>query len=376
MRIALTRLAVLAVGSLTPDPAAGQSSIRPIEPPGQEGESAVAPGRPGRFVGRIQADGYRWWYHVHVPAVYDGRRPLPLVFVFHGSGGSGRGYLDQAGWADQAEREGFLVVAPDGLAARPGLEPNYLFNPRLWNSGQHDPLQRRSRVDDVALFDALLDEVGRRWRIDPRRVYVTGHSNGAALAYRLAAERADRIAAIAPVAGVCWVADPRPARPVPTLFLAGTSDPILPFGGGLSVLPWGVRTTPPVSQGLTLWARALGCAPEPSATRTDAGVVVQDYAAAPDDIRLRAIFIEGQGHGWPGTDAPLMERVFLGPNVATINATDLIWRFFRRHHLSEPEPAAAVARRVPDPPPAPARTATRDPWRAPASRMAQSGAVD
>jgi polyhydroxybutyrate depolymerase len=56
-------------------------------------------------------------------------------------------------------------------------------------------------VDDVAFLDALLDDLAGAYRVDPRRVFATGMSNGAMMAYRLASELSERIAAVAPVAG-------------------------------------------------------------------------------------------------------------------------------------------------------------------------------
>jgi polyhydroxybutyrate depolymerase len=71
----------------------------------------------------------------------------------------------------------------------------------MWNSGDCCGSAQWNGVDDVGFLLAVLDDVSERTTVDATRVYATGLSNGAMMAYRLAAEASDRIAAIAPVAG-------------------------------------------------------------------------------------------------------------------------------------------------------------------------------
>lgn len=281
----------------------------------------------GRHVLKLDAAGHTWSYEIQVPK---SERPPPLILVLHGAGGSGARYLDHAGWAAKAASAGFVAVAPDGLPARPDEPVNFLNNPRLWNSGQLNANSPRAGVDDLAFFDALLADVARRCSIDPKKVFVTGHSNGASMTFRLAAERSERFAAIAPVAGHCWVRDPRPTKALPTLFIVGDSDPLVPLKGGRSTTPWGSRTTPPVQTTLDLWARALGCpAAEPTKSAPRTGLKRINYAEGRDGATLTAYIINGQGHGWPGGKGLLPERL-LGPNVETLKATDVIWEFFEQ----------------------------------------------
>src|SRR5205814_1427470 len=120
-------------------------------------------------------------------------------------------------------------------------------------------------ADDTAFLAALLDDAAVRAGVDPSGVYLSGFSNGAGMAFRAAAELADRFAAVAPVAGHCWVADPRPARPLPTLYAIGTLDPLVPVRGGEVRNPWQHRLVrrPPVARTLEAWAAAIGCDPVP-----------------------------------------------------------------------------------------------------------------
>jgi polyhydroxybutyrate depolymerase len=180
----------------------------------------------------LTAAGHEWHYHLHIPPKHDATKPTPLVLILHGAGGNGTAYLNRAGWAKKADAAGFIAVAPDGLAMRPDQEANFLTNPHLWQSGQLAATSPRGKIDDVTFFKALLDDVGRRVNGDRERVYVTGHSNGGGMTFRLGAELPERFAAIAVVASLPWVKDPRPSRPLPTLYLVGTGWP-----GGQELLP-------------------------------------------------------------------------------------------------------------------------------------------
>jgi polyhydroxybutyrate depolymerase len=162
-------------------------------------------------------------------------------------------------------------------------------------------------------------------RCDAERAFVCGFSNGAGMAFRFASERAARVAAVAPVAGHCWLSAPNPARPVPTLFIIGTEDRLVPLRGGDVPSPWLNRLVrrPPVNETLEKWARANGCAEVPELVR-DGAVRAERY---PGPVRVEALTVEGLGHHWPGGRAQLNPRL-AGPPSAALNATDAVWEFF------------------------------------------------
>lgn len=290
-------------------------------------------GPAGRFTIDQRFDGLPWRAHVHVPGVVeDGKQSVPLVLLLHGSGSSGPVYLDRAGWASQAERSGFVVVAPDAQRMRPLGANQDLVNPRRWNSGQLRAGSDRVAIDDAGYLVTLLDEVAKRWPIDGKRVYVAGHSNGGSMAFRVVNQHSDRFTALASVAGHCWIDDPAPALPLPTLFMVGDRDPLMPLAGGRTVLPWEVRDTPPFRWTATRWARALGC-PEgdPTQTHPAAGVTELDYGEGPNGATLLGMILAGQGHQWPGAPNLLVDRVFLGPDAKNVDATATVWKFFDRY---------------------------------------------
>jgi polyhydroxybutyrate depolymerase len=123
----------------------------------------------------------------------------------------------------KADQAGVLAVYPDGTGSRCSY---------FWNAGDCCGPAVWDGVDDVAFFDALLDDLAGAYSIDRQRVLATGMSNGAMMAYRLAAELSDRIAAIAPVAGRMATEGCRPRRPVPVLHFHGTTDEFIPFPPG------------------------------------------------------------------------------------------------------------------------------------------------
>ena len=226
--------------------------------------------------------------------------------MIHGAGGSADFAVDETGWSRLADAARFAVVYPEGMPAKPDKAPKFLTNPQEWNDGSG-----RGRHDDVGFLLAILDNLAGL--IDPVRVYVTGFSNGAGMAFRFAAEHADRVAAVAPVAGHCWMADPRPVRPIPTIYLIGNADPLVPLDGGTARTPWGrVDGRPAIADTLHRWASVIGNAP------------------GSDLFPVR--IIPGHGHHWPGGKALLSERLG-GPASSAVDATTEIWEFFQRHSL-------------------------------------------
>jgi polyhydroxybutyrate depolymerase len=224
--------------------------------------------------------------------------------MLHGAGGSADFAVAETGWSDLADRDGFAVVYPEGMAVRPDKPAKFLTNPQEWNDGSG-----HGRHDDVGFLVAVLADLAEL--VDRDRVYLTGFSNGAGMAFRLAAERADLFVALAPVAGHCWVPDPKPARPVPTIYLVGDSDPLIPLDGGIVRTPWGTNENrPAVSETLSRWGQAIG--------------------SPPGSEQFPVRIIPGHGHHWPGGRTLLGERLG-GPAATGVDGTGEIWQFFRSH---------------------------------------------
>ena len=275
--------------------------------------------------------GYRWTYAVYDPNSVEPGAIRPALILLPGSGGRGSRLLKEAGWDVEADRRGFLVVAPDGLPLLPWRPPHRFFNPRVWNSGRGDPKEPRNRVDDLAFLDAILADLAARGDVDPARITVVGHSVGGSMAYRVAAERADRIAGIAAVSATPPPGLPTPTRTIPTLGILGTKDIVSPPAGGLSLLPWDARWVEPASLSLGRWSLSIGgwTIPCDYDVAQDGSKIVKYYGPSPNDRRMAVILLPDHGHAWPGADGQVLERL-LSPTLTprdSIDATATIGGF-------------------------------------------------
>lgn len=285
---------------------------------------------PGRYRVEFSDQGFVRTAVVQVPRGWDLQARLPVVLTFHGAGGDAAGMLDKNGWGTLCDAKMFFAVAPQGLPALPRMPANFASNPALWNSGQLRGVGPRSRIDDVAMVGRLLDVLAERLAIDPQRVFVTGHSNGAGMTFRLGAELSERLTAIAGVSGQMAVTHPAPSRKLPTLFIYGDQDPLLPEAGGEVKLPWGTHVVPPVAEFLARWAAAIDCQIEPVVTSPGKGLEQRVYTSRTNGPTLTVLRIAGHGHHWPGGQHVLPSR-FIGPDAQRLDATEEIWKFFELH---------------------------------------------
>ncbi len=274
-------------------------------------------------------------YVVHVPKGYDGKKPVPVVIMFHGGGGTARNTMEQTGWTDKADQAGFLAVFPEGSAPDPTKPGNFRTNPQTWNDGSGRFHAGEKNIDDVAFTKALLDDLSARFHVDRRRLYVAGFSNGSSLAYRLGVELVERIAAIAPVASSgLRLKDPLELkRPVPMITIQGTADPRNPLEGGDLKNFGRSDPRPPIQVSVERWAKLLGCPPEPKVVRDKDGVKVQRYGPGKDDSEVLFYLIEGMGHAWPGGAVSKLPESLVGKPTDKLKANDVIWEFFEKHPM-------------------------------------------
>ena len=296
-----------------------------------------SPPQPGLFTLVIESGDFDRVAHVHIPKGYKADTKPPLVLVLHGAGGSGDYVLEKDGWAAKADQAGFVAVAPDGLPAFPRLKPAAGANPALWNSGQLNPKSPRAAVDDVAYFRQLLDRLNEAVPYDKQQVFVVGHSNGGMMAFRLASELSERFIAVGAVAGLLTLENPQPRKPLPTLCMLGSKDPLMPIDGGEVKLPWGTRQYKPVSEALSKWAKAIGCEEEPTPISEKDQIRKVEYPSKLNGPTLTVHYLEGHGHHWPGFKSSLADQ-YVGPYSTTVNATDAMWEFFQKHsHAVSPQ---------------------------------------
>lgn len=271
-------------------------------------------------VAMLDHDGQSRSFRVHVPPGYDGSAPVPIVFVFHGGGGSGEQIeLRSSGMNEVADREGFIAVYADGTGAI-----------RTWNAGGCCGGAVRDDVDDVGFVRALLDHLEAELCTDPARVYATGMSNGAMLSHRLACELSDRFAAVAPVAGV----EMAPACPtngrVAVMQVHGSSDGHVPWEGGVGCGPSAVAFTS-VPETMSRWRMRNGCEETSSPLVMEGDGTCVQYDGCDADVALCTI--EGGGHSWPGgaPNRDVADCPADGAQSTTFRASEQIWTFFEAH---------------------------------------------
>ena len=269
-------------------------------------------------------DGIDRTYLVHAPPDLAPTPAAAVIVALHGGGGSAAQHQGQIELDPVADREGFLVVYPDGV----GVGALH-----TWNAGPYCcGLAARTDVDDVGFIAAVLDDLAARTGFDDERVVVAGHSNGAMMASRFAAERPERVGAVVAVGAVA-VPDQVPPVAVPMLQIHSVDDPRALYEGGEGPPFPGTDSTVvhvAVTETLSAWAVANGCSSAP---------VVADPVVADDGhtvtrlewtgcvASLVHLRLTGAGHGWPGSS--VRSEAIVGPETDVVHASEELWSFAR-----------------------------------------------
>lgn len=246
-------------------------------------------------------------YGFKVPAGYDSTAPTPLVIMLHGYAETSVAQEDYFRFGPVADEQTFLYATPDGTHDESGNQ--------FWNADDACCDFFASGVDDVAYIDAMIDDISTQYNVDPKRIFVVGHSNGAFMSHRLACDLSNRIAAIAPLAGAVWndALKCTPADHVSVLDVHGDADAVVNIAGG--AVPAGLiapgdppATQPPYpseAQTMSTWAAKNGCtgvqAPngltlDLDATLAGAETTESAYAGCPSGIGVELWTIRGGTH--------------------------------------------------------------------------------
>lgn len=256
---------------------------------------------------RLTIQGRARRYLVYAPKVLPQR--APLVIVLHGHQGSARRMMRLSGMNTKADQAGFVVAYPEG-SRWAGVGGG------SWNAGNCCGYAQARAVDDVAFLKAILEDLRAEYQVDPRRVYVAGASNGAMMAYRLACELSDQIAAVASVAGTMQPQTCRPSQPVSILMVHGTADAYVPYAGGDGAATAEHRIDASQDEVAAFWVRHNGCAA--SAPHERKGSVEHSrHTGCQGGSAVERYTIHGGGHAWPGG-----RRGWL---------PDALWAFFEQH---------------------------------------------
>ncbi len=222
-------------------------------------------------------------YNVFAPEGVQG--PLPVLYIFHGWNGTPEGYYSNDEMMGAVLDAGFLAVLPEGADG-------------TWTIDDMG-LEGNGR-DELAFFDAVLDDVERRYQVDTARRYATGFSLGGSFTYTLACERGDLLAAVSPMSGGFW--EPLPATcevpPVPISHTHGLSDTTWPYEGREVTEGDASGTQAPVDDDITFWRTHNGCAAEPSESWEDGEVSCTAWRGCEADSEVQLCTHAG-GHSFP-----------------------------------------------------------------------------
>jgi polyhydroxybutyrate depolymerase len=283
------------------------------------------------FLEQVIVDGISRSAWVHLPSDYNYKNTYPVVLVLHGGGGNLYTPYYQTGMNELADREKFIVVYPEGNPVDP-LKPH---KNCFWNDGR--PLADGSYMaaDDVSYVAGVLDSLSSKLKVDQSRIYATGISNGAFMAYRLGKELSDRIAAIGTVAGVRGADEIQPAPPeaLPIIHFHGKKDLLAPYNGTNSTKTYYFITDfLPVPEAMETWALHNGCLPDPVETLKINNAEMTRWSGGAADVVLWTL--EDGGHTWPGGKIWPWEVFFGVGNInRDISASEEMWEFFTQYHL-------------------------------------------
>lgn len=289
----------------------------------------------------IDSGGVTRYYKKYVPAGLPDEG-APLVFVLHGGGGRGAAALVAPGqpfyrWRELADRDKFIVIYPQGIDAN-------------WNDCRSDAPRRTGAADDVNFVDDLITTAFADHKVDLRRVYVTGASNGGMMSYRLAFELSHRIAAVGAVVANLPI-DPRgechgpPARPLTVVIMNGDADPLMPWEGGyVAAELLGARggTVRSAEATRDYWVDFLGARARPRVThfpdinKDDESVVVrQTYGGGRGRTEVVFFRVKGGGHTMPSVAHPRAEPQ--GNQNEDVEGADYIWEAFKTSRRNMPD---------------------------------------
>lgn len=310
-------------------------------------------------------------YVLRLPRGYDAKQHYPVVIVLHGMNQDPDDIERLTRFDELADKDSIIVVYPNALHGRwnVGVRPEerrQSFGPGPGRrrggyggggypgggggypgggggypqgggnypqgGGQNSPEEDRkpTNADDIAFFNSMLDKIESKVSVDATRVYATGLSEGGFMTLRVGCAMADRIAAIAPVGAampkkmICI-----PTRPVAAIMIDGTSDPIVPYGGGTEHNLQ--LSTVSVEDTAKAWARIDRCSEKPSQSKLAAhekgGMETKvDTFSGCQDAAVVLYSVKGGGNTWPGGEQYEVENQ-IGKTSKDLNADETIWSF-------------------------------------------------
>ncbi len=255
----------------------------------------------------IVHDGITREYVLYVPSSYDGSSPAPLMFNFHGFGGSASEYMLEADMRSIAESDTFILIYPQGTC---------LNGSSHWNAC---PIggDNKSNADDFGFVESIINEISSQYNVDSECIYAAGYSNGGMMAYGLANYRSELIAAVASVSGAMLDCTGQTSHPMPIIHLHGTSDGVLPYNGSSDYSS--VQST------LNHWINFNNTISSPTITTDNSGgMTIEHYIYDQGDslVSVEHFKYIGGDHVW-------FNATFQGKST-----TQLVWDFVSQYDIN------------------------------------------
>ncbi len=274
----------------------------------------------------ITSDGVARNFIVYLPSGYNNSGKMPLIFAIHGGSGTPEGMINIANFKPIADRDKVVLVYPEGVQ-------------KNWNDGR-PTVPNQLGINDVGFFNQMCDYMINNYSVNGKKIYATGISNGGFMSTRLGCELSNRIAAIAVDAATMEAKtiapNCNPGRPVPALYIHGTTDPLVPFLGG-QITAGGTAGGTILShfQVIEKWVALNGCNSTPTVTDlpdiSNDGTTIKQrvYTGGTTGSEVVSYVILNGGHTWP-QGYQYLNVAIIGKTSQDMNACEVIWTFFKR----------------------------------------------
>lgn len=232
-------------------------------------------------------------YELTIPQNYDEKTDYSLLFVFHGSGGTGEGMRQLTLFDDYAEEKSLIICYPDAVVEN-------------WEEGCECNKPYRLGIDDVGFVSYLIDKLTAQYNIDTTKIFGVGYSQGGLFTMNLACKLSNKFAAIATVASSMSTQlfnNCEPSNNVSVLMIHGTQDRLAPFNG----VEKGFFSLVSSRSTIKLWAESNDCSPQIKNTKLfeaglkSVGVVKHEYSDCSLESKVVLFEIVNGGHLWFST---------------------------------------------------------------------------
>ncbi|PYX49198.1 MAG: hypothetical protein DMG79_09455 [Acidobacteria bacterium] len=318
---------------------------------------------------KVMVDDVERNYVLRLPKGYDAQQHYPVVILLHGSNQDADDVQRITRFDELADKDGVIAVYPSALhgrwniGVRPPEQRPQSMGPRRRrygypgggypgggypgggypgggrqrpdNRGPRDE-KRATPADDIAFFNQMLDQLATKVSLDTSRIYAAGLSDGGFMSMRVGCALSDRVAAVATVGAampktmICL-----PSRPVSVVMINGTSDPVVPYGGGTEHNR-NLRTLS-AEDTAKAWAKIDRCAEKPERSKlphSKGGMEtkIDTFKGCQQDAQVVLYSAKGAGNTWPGGEQYEAEKT-VGKTSPEPNANEVIWNFFVKSKL-------------------------------------------